>query len=294
MRIFLLACLISFGCLGQTDSISVKDIRAIYNSGAVFYNANGIDFTNQVFNYSFSEKNLKKVARKYKLKLKEMEVDPNLGVNNRVAQEVTPVSENLTHYSHYAFVETAEGTIQSLWFGYYEPLPNSLIYQIIDLITNKEVPEDSFDKLRLSNLNFAGREINLPNDCNWMNVNNMQCPYNGQMNWSLHNSLESAEKSNAFQLAGTRSKNGGKVISEEEVDVVFEGVETKAKRIIYDLNGVNTLLAGGENLTVYYVAAKVRDHYVSCVMSFWNNDNVQPSGLTPLLEEVMSLSPAED
>jgi hypothetical protein len=28
---------------------------------------------------------------------------------------------------------------------------------------------------------------------------------------------------------------------------------------------------------------------VSCVMSFWNNDVVNPSGLPPLLEHVMKL-----
>lgn len=48
-------------------------------------------------------------------------------------------------------------------------------------------------------------------------------------------------------------------------------------------------MSGGKTLTVYYVAEKVRDNYVSCVMSFWNNDNLTKDGLAPLLEEVMQL-----
>jgi len=42
-------------------------------------------------------------------------------------------------------------------------------------------------------------------------------------------------------------------------------------------------------LTAYYVACEVRNNYVSCVMSFWNNDQINESGLPPLLEKVMQL-----
>jgi hypothetical protein len=48
-------------------------------------------------------------------------------------------------------------------------------------------------------------------------------------------------------------------------------------------------MSGGKTLTIYFVAAPVRKNYVSCVMSFWNNDQINPSGLTPLLEQVMKL-----
>ena len=69
---------------------------------------------------------------------------------------------------------------------------------------------------------------------------------------------------------------------------LFEGSNST-----YDFTGVTSLLAsmsGGKNLTIYYVSEKVRDNYVSCVLSFWNNDNINPSGLPPLLEEIMSIS----
>ena len=76
------------------------------------------------------------------------------------------------------------------------------------------------------------------------------------------------------------------------VDILFEGTATKAKKVIYDLTGITSLLAsasGGKTLTIYYVAAEVRGNAVSCVMSFWNNDTLTENGLAPLLEEVMTL-----
>ena len=112
------------------------------------------------------------------------------------------------------------------------------------------------------------------------------------MNWSVHGTLATAKSAIANQLLATKSKKGGKVIAELNVPVIFEGTEATAKKVIYDFTGLNSLLAGasgGKTLTVYYVAAAVRGNYVSCVMSFWNNDTITASGLSPLVEEVMQL-----
>ena len=48
-------------------------------------------------------------------------------------------------------------------------------------------------------------------------------------------------------------------------------------------------MSGGKTLTIYYVASKVRENYVSCYMIFWNNDTITENGLAPLLEKVMQL-----
>jgi hypothetical protein len=66
----------------------------------------------------------------------------------------------------------------------------------------------------------------------------------------------------------------------------------KAKRLVYDIKGIKSLLlavGGGKTLTIYYVAAPVRENFVGCVMSFWNNDVKNTEGLPPLLAEVMTL-----
>lgn len=62
--------------------------------------------------------------------------------------------------------------------------------------------------------------------------------------------------------------------------------------MIYDIKGINSLLVGmsGEKtLTIYYVVSPVRGNFVSCVLNFWNNDQIGESGLPLLLEKVMKL-----
>ncbi len=48
-------------------------------------------------------------------------------------------------------------------------------------------------------------------------------------------------------------------------------------------------MTGGKTLTIYYIAEKVRGNYLSCVLSYWNNDVITETGLPPLLNEVMKL-----
>ena len=64
------------------------------------------------------------------------------------------------------------------------------------------------------------------------------------------------------------------------------------KKAVYDFKGIKSLLvgmSGGKTLTIYFVASPAAKNFVSCVMSFWNNDSIGTSGLPALLEEVMQL-----
>ena len=160
------------------------------------------------------------------------------------------------------------------------------------MILNKQIPKEVFEPLTIDSIDFGGRKIKLGSNCYWTNINTVQCPYYGEMNWSVHKTMESAKNSIDNQLNVTKRKKGGKVISEEEVEILFEGTATTAKKVIYDFTGMKSLLAGmsgGKTLTIYYVACKVRENYMSCCLSFWNNDNITQNGLAPLLEEVMQL-----
>jgi len=69
-----------------------------------------------------------------------------------------------------------------------------------------------------------------------------QCPYYGQMNWSVHKTLDDASQSVTNQYNIIKVKKGGKIISEEFVDVIFEGTEGTAKKVVYDFKGLTSLL----------------------------------------------------
>lgn len=268
-------------------------LNAIYNSGTIFYNVDGIDFTSQIISSEFNDKNLKKAYRKYKINKNSIkETDKELNFENYKVVKREQLDNNLSSVNVNYFVKDKDNRISIFWFGYYNKSNSEFERKIIELILNDEIPKRCFSSLKTDKINFAGREVELGGNCNWMNINNIQCPYNGQMNWSVHKTKESADLSIQNQLKATKTKNGGKVELEEDIEIIFEGVPTIAKKVFYDFTGVTSLLAsmsGGKNLTIYYVSEKIRDNYISCILSFWNNDNINSSGLTPLLEEVMTI-----
>ncbi|WP_303316512.1 hypothetical protein Q4Q34_06810 [Flavivirga abyssicola] len=268
-------------------------LNAIHNNGTTFYNVDGIDFTSQTISSEFNDKNLKKTYRKNKINKNILiETDKQLSYENYKVVKREELDNGLVSVSVNYFVKNKDNRISIFWFGYYYKNSPEFERKMIELILSDEIPKSCFSNLKTDKINFAGRKIELGGSCNWMNINNIQCPYYGQMNWSVHKTKQSSDLSIENQLKATKIKNGGKVILEEEVEILFEGIETKAKKVLYDFTGVKSLLtsmSGGKNLTIYYVSEKIRDNYVSCVLSFWNNDNINPSGLPPLLEEVMSI-----
>ena len=60
-----------------------------------------------------------------------------------------------------------------------------------------------------------------------------------------------------------------------------------------DVKGHNVLLlkvdSGAKNLIVYHIAEEINEKYLSCILSHWDNDRIQPSVLPALLEKLMFL-----
>jgi hypothetical protein len=122
---------------------------------------------------------------------------------------------------------------------------------------------------------------------------NVQCPDKGQFNWSVHPDLEQAKQAMQFQYLFSIHGSLVKVMQEEDVEVVFEGSPTIAKRVIFKVRGISGFMAkeleGSNELVVYYIATKVREEYIHCVLSYWTNNRLTEGGLPPLLAEVMQL-----
>ena len=276
----------------QKDSIFNR-LQAINNNGISFYNIDGFTITSQTLNYPFTEKGLKKVYRKYSIKKKIKKTkEEKLPYNNYYVNNDENITENLVQNNSYYFIENQEKRITIIQFNSINKRNKGFERTIVKLIIEKKIPKENFTSMRIDSINFADRKIKLGNSCNWMGVNNVQCPYYGQMNWSVHKDLQDAKNTVEQQFQITKSQKGGKVISEKIVDIEFEGKETKAKKVIYDFTGVKSLLvgmSGGKTLTIYYIATEVRGNYVSCILSFWNNDTITKNGLSPLLEKVMKL-----
>ncbi|MDY0932748.1 hypothetical protein [Chryseobacterium sp. CFBP8996] len=280
-------------CFSQENNV-LERLSALNNNGKIWYNIDGYSITSEKFNNSFDEKGLKKVFRKHQITDSDVKIKDNqINFNNLLVSKQQKISDNNFQTNNYYFVENPDKTVSVVWFIKNGKTDKETEEKMVNLIIENKIPEENFVPMKITSINFAGRKIELGNSCYWTFLNTVQCPYLGEMNWSVHRNLESAKEAIENQLNITKSKNGGKVTSEEIVDIEFEGVQTKAKKVIYDFTGVASALAGmsgGKNLTVYYVAENVRNRNVSCVMSFWNNDQINPeTKLTPLLEKIIKL-----
>lgn len=276
----------------QENAAIFSRLQAISNSGTDFLNVDGIEITSQTLPGDFSKKNIAKKFKRYSIKEADLtHSDTSIHNQNFHVTKAEEIATGLIQNTSYYFVETANG-IMAITFGAINKTDKELESEIVHLLTTNSIPQSVYEPMNIDSINFAGRKLPLGKSCRWMGINNVQCPYYGQMNWSVHKTLQDASSSAENQFKVIQAKKQGKVVSEEEVNVVFEGSEVKAKKIVFDLKGVTSLLAGmsgGKTLTIYFVAAPVRQNFVSCVMSFWNNDAINPSGLPPLLEQVMKL-----
>jgi hypothetical protein len=287
--ILLFAFTVSFA---QNDSIFSR-LQAINNNGISFFNIDGYTITSQTLNYPFTEKGLKKVYRKYSIKKnEEKRKDEQLVYNNYYVENDNNITDSLVQKNTYYFIENKDKRVTIVQFSSINKRDKEFERTVVKPIIENKIPKENYASIRIDSINFAGRKIKLGNSCNWTNVNTVQCPYYGEMNWSVHKDLKDAESTVEQQFTITKSRKSGKVISEETVEIEFEGTETTAKKVIYDFTGITSVLAsmsGGKTLTIYYVATEVRGNYVSCVLSFWNNDTITENGLAPLLEKVMKL-----
>jgi hypothetical protein len=105
----------------------------------------------------------------------------------------------------------------------------------------------------VDSINFIGRGIKAPNGCRWMSPHNYQCPYLGQMSWSLFRNYESAVSATELSKKITQSKKLVKVLEEKEQILLFEGIETKVLNCKYKMKVPKVLNGGSNILIVYYV-----------------------------------------
>jgi len=278
---------------GQADERFFTRLQGISNRGVDFFNVDGIEITSQKINAEFSVNNCEKRFPQLKIKKKDLTTsDSLLGFRNFYVFKSQEDPKNFFNNMSYYFVESPDNKLIAFTFASINKNDKEFERNFIKLVCNNTIPDSIYNSPEIANINFAGRKIPLGNNCRWMGVNNVQCPYYGQMNWSVHKDLEDASTTIENHYAVLKSKKGVKVVSEEIVDVIFEGVETTAQKAVLDFTGARGLLLsmeGSKRLTVYLVSVPIRDNFVSCVMSYWASNQINPSGLPPLLEQVMKL-----
>ena len=262
-------------------------LSAIKNGDREFYAIDGYIITNEDLKLPFDEKGFKKAYRKLKINAQDAQPNPRIHTDNYLVNR-----DKEEYVESLYFVKSPANTISLVWFSKLRDREVEVEESLVNLIVENKIPQELFAPTDARSIDFAGRKIPMLDDCYFTGINIVQCPYNGEMNWGVYRTLEDAQQAVADQFAANKQRKMFKPIEEEEVEVLFEEVPTKAKRVVFDIKGVASALAGmsgAKTLTVYYVAQVVRNRPIACVMSFWNNDNIKNTGLPLLLSRVMQL-----
>jgi hypothetical protein len=290
---FILSILLGLISVGQESNDIFERLQGISYDGVNFFNIDGLEITSQTKTCKLTSKDIRRKFKPLSLKKNDLFISDSLFENeNLTVRKVIDISSQIYQYSNYYFIKIHTNKVMAITIASNKLMDKEYESNMVSIILKNEIPQTVFSNPTVDTINFDGRKIFLGSSCRWMGVNNVQCPYYGQMNWSVHKSLEDAKRSVDTHLEIMKLEQKGKVVSEEIVDIIFEGNETKAKRIIYDFTGMTSVLvgmSGGKTLTIYFVAGKGPKNYISSVMSFWNNDAINPSGLPPLLEKIITL-----
>lgn len=293
---FIIIVIVSGGQqVSAQDSGILNRLQAVSEGGADFYNIDGVSITYEVIGQKFAKENIFRYYGQYIPNESALEQsDSCINLRNFVYERIDSICEGVETYTNYYFIDEPGRGIIVITYSSPGKNDKELERELNSLLLDRKIPESVFNKIIFNSFNFAGRKIELGTyAAKWTNVNCVQWPYNGEMNWSVHRNSADAALSIEMQCRITAERNskqlGASVVSDEKVNVIFENVPVIARKVVYALERETADDGKTLEMIIYYVTAPVRNNWVSCVMSHWNNDAIEESGLPALLEKVMKL-----
>ena len=263
----------------NTHGLKQKDVT--------FYEVEGYEITVQVDKVKWDEKGITKLKRKYKIDKESKGGRDSLFSLNRCFKKIEKRTEKVKQSGIYYFFPQGEDEVLTISLQTLLSRDTLLEYFFVRYILNYSIPDFLYSPAVIDSVKFANRYIKLGPVCQWMGVHNVQCSTYGQMNWAEFRSLEKAQEMIASQLDLNINNNLAKVLNQDTVSVVFEGIETTAIKLIYQFK-IPEIIAGCNTFAVYFICCEVRGKFVGGVLSQCVYD-IETKKLAPLLREVMSL-----
>lgn len=265
----------------------IKEVLNMSRNNTVYYEVEGytIYMANTVG--SLDKKGLQKIKRKYKIDENAAEIVDTIFSKSKILLHTKKLTSTVVQNNIY-YLTPIENNVRVILLQTLNKRDKQLEKLMVKSILDDKIPNEVYTSSQVDYIKFAGRIIKLGSVCDWMSAHNLQCPYQGQMNWAEFRNPEKAEEMIKNQLAVTQSKSIGTTLLQDTVYVLFEGQETTAIRLKYKLKVPKVITGGSNVLIVYYVATKVRDKYVACVLSHYTDEALE-NKLPKLLAEVMSL-----
>lgn len=266
------------------NSLPIGNINGLRQEGFDFFNAEGYNIDLEVMDRPLDENTTREIKRKYEItdRFTKEAVQANYW---RYGNEEVKDSVLVSTVFYVIGVSPAKTLVLSYRTAVDRNIPFELGFN--RLAIGDSIPGSCFSNMVVDSIRFAGRYIPLGRACNWMGANNIQCPHLGQMNWSEFREMERANQMIQNQLI--MSSQDVTIESTELIDILFEKNKTKALRVTYKIGLPKIVLGGSNRIVTYYVVSEVRDRYVGCVLSHYDDD-AKKNELPPLLAEVMELS----
>lgn len=284
---------LTIGLYAQTNEIDniFSNTHGLTRGTSLFFEVEGYEiFTYDYDDLYFDKTGIKIAKRKYKIdKENSGEIDSILNVKHQYFVTDYKISDDLNQKSVFYFVPREDNKLKVIAFSRAPDRDIQIERLFVESIIDNSLPDYVYSQSNTDSVNFAGRYLYLGGACRWMGPHNVQCPDFGQISWSEFRSLERAKQSADINYQISANKKLGIVLEKDSVDVIFEGVETKALKIKYKIKIPQLIIGGSNILIVYYVSAEIRGNNVACVMSQYTDD-VNANELAPLLGEVMKLN----
>nr|WP_294859741.1 hypothetical protein [uncultured Fluviicola sp.] len=276
-----------FHSIAQSNTI--RNLQAITDGKQTFYDTEGYEVFQMDFELYFDEKGFRKVKQKLEIP-KETPISESPDFPNVKMIELNTNDAGVVTRSIYYLSTPRWGILKVVGFATRCVRVPGIEKELYAEIIKKTLPKSVFTSLSVDTILFAGRKVDFGPPCQWMGARNLQCPNYGQMNWSeFSDSVRARQMITAQKAANDNSEKYG-ILEQKQVDVIFEGQEVKAFKCTLKIRIPELIMGGSNILIVYYVTAKVRDRYVSCVLSQYTDDvGVKTNKLAPLLAQVMQL-----
>ena len=277
--------LVSF-CMIANDFTSPALQGLQGKNGELYFEMSGYGI--RVFSYKgkiSSSKDIAKVKKKYKIQNIQAEYsDDQIGIQNAIIEYQSSLANNPEVILNEVFflLQKAENEMTIIHFNTLNQRDIILEQDFVKAYLNDSLTDYISKDWNVETVSFAGKTIQLGNACGWRSPHNLYCK-GGQISWSEFSSYETANLDLDARIAANNSPDYS-ILSEEDIDILFDGIPTVAYRIAYlsEKDYYRT------PLIVYYVVTELRGRYISCTMSNYGY-NRNDYELSPLLEQFMSI-----
>ena len=203
-KLALFVLLMSVFCFGQDNNL-LDRLSVLENNGKLWYNIDGYSVTSEEFSYPFNEEGLKKVFSKHKISNKDIKTkNSNIHTDNFFVTKNSKIIGDIQQVNNYYFVKNKNNNISVIWFIKARNTDKNMEEELVNMILENKIPKENYSLITPYVINFAGREIKLGANCYWTALNTVQCPYNGEMNWSIHKDIQDAQNAIDNQLLITK------------------------------------------------------------------------------------------